>query len=210
MGTFERKEREKEARKKTIFEAAKSVFFEKGLQASTMSQIAKKAELSKGSLYLYFPSKEELFVNILLEGIEILIERFENAVKDEGSWEKKIKNIGRAYYDYYREYKGYFHILFLFQHGDFSEKISEPLHQLCINKGLSCLSILSQAIKEGMDVGHISPDDPMELAIVLWGSINGIIFLYEDKEHMEYITGTLDNLINKSIEVLMDGLKRRE
>ena len=65
MGTKERKEREKEVRKKTILEAAKTVFFQKGFQGTTMDQIAEVAELSKGSLYLYFPSKEEFGLAVI-------------------------------------------------------------------------------------------------------------------------------------------------
>lgn len=210
MGIKERKEREKEERKNAILHAAKSVFFEKGFQASTMNQIAKQAEFSKGALYLYFSSKEKLFLTILLEGIEILIERFEEAVRKADTWEQKLRNIGKAYYDYYREYRGYFHILFLFQHGDLSENISEPLHQQCLEKGLSCLNILAHAVREGIEAGRINPGDPMEIAVVLWGSINGVIILHENREHKEFIPGTLDLLINKAIEILMDGLKRRE
>ena len=50
MGIKDRKEREKIARKKAILDAAREVFFEKGFHTTTMDQIAKVAELSKGSL----------------------------------------------------------------------------------------------------------------------------------------------------------------
>ena len=61
MGIAERKEREKEQRRKAILDAAEKVFFEKGLKYSTMDDVAEEAELSKGTLYLYFKNKEELF-----------------------------------------------------------------------------------------------------------------------------------------------------
>ena len=63
MGTHERKEREKEHRREEILAAAQAVFFEKGLQNSTMDEIAERAELSKGTLYLYYKSKEDLSRN---------------------------------------------------------------------------------------------------------------------------------------------------
>ena len=57
MGIHERKEREKEHRRDEILNAAQKVFFEKGLQSATMDEIAEAAELSKGTLYLYYGSK---------------------------------------------------------------------------------------------------------------------------------------------------------
>ena len=59
MGIAERKEREKLQRRKDIIDAAEKVFFYRGFESATMDEIAEKVELSKGTLYLYFKSKEE-------------------------------------------------------------------------------------------------------------------------------------------------------
>ena len=64
MGIAERKEREKQQRKEEIIQAAESVFYSLGLDQATMDDIAAKAELSKGTLYLYFRSKEDLFFEV--------------------------------------------------------------------------------------------------------------------------------------------------
>ena len=209
MGTRERKEREKMARKNAILEAARTVFFEKGFHAATMDQIAETAELSKGSLYLHFPSKEELYVTLILEGLEILHERFLQAAKDTKDWERKLRNIGKAYCSFYRKNRNYFGILFFLQHGEITSNISESLFQMYFEKGMSCLNVLAKAIQEGMEAGEIETDNPMELAVVSWGSLNGIILLYEEEEHRRFIPGSLDNLIRKSMDLMIEGLKRR-
>lgn len=61
MGIAERRQREKELRREAIIKAATEIFKKKGLTASTMEEIASRAELSKATLYLYFTNKEELF-----------------------------------------------------------------------------------------------------------------------------------------------------
>lgn len=66
MGIQERKEREKESRKEEIINAAQKIFFEKGLPAATMDEIAEAAELSKGTLYLYYKSKEDLYLAVTM------------------------------------------------------------------------------------------------------------------------------------------------
>ena len=76
MGTSERKEREKLQRRQEIIDSAEKVFFSKGFGNTTMDDIASEAELSKGTLYLYFKSKEELFKVFVNRSIAKLHELF--------------------------------------------------------------------------------------------------------------------------------------
>jgi len=209
MGVKERKEREREARRNDILEAAKTVFFERGFNGTTMDQIAEAAELSKGSLYLHFPSKEELYVSILVEGLDLLQKRFERAVEGQKGWEDKLRQIGRAYLNFYEENRKYFQILFFLQHSEIASNVSDTLYQTCFAKGLSCLDFLNQALKEGMDTGDIESQNPMELAVILWGSFNGIFQLYEEEDHKRLIPSELDRLIQITTDMMMNGLKRR-
>ena len=66
MGIKERKERERAARKQAILQAAIKVFSRKGYDRTNMEEIAEEAELSKGIIYYYFASKEELFKELVL------------------------------------------------------------------------------------------------------------------------------------------------
>jgi AcrR family transcriptional regulator len=66
MGIKERKEREKERRRQQIMVAAKRVFSIKNFNKATMEDIAREAELSPGTIYLYFKNKEELFASLSL------------------------------------------------------------------------------------------------------------------------------------------------
>ncbi len=68
MGTAARKEREKQKRREEILAAARDLFYEKGYQNTTVEEIAEAAEISKGTVYLYFASKDELYVSVILEG----------------------------------------------------------------------------------------------------------------------------------------------
>ncbi len=82
MGISQRKEREKEQRRKDIIDAAEKVFFKKGLNNSTMDEVAKEAELSKGTLYLYFKSKEEIHFEIRTRALNILSKMFKKAISE--------------------------------------------------------------------------------------------------------------------------------
>lgn len=70
MGIQERKKREKEERQESILDSAKELFYSQGFHDTTMAQIAKSAELAKGTLYLYFKSKEELAATIIYRTLQ--------------------------------------------------------------------------------------------------------------------------------------------
>lgn len=65
MNPQERKRQEREARRHRIQDAARPVFFERGFARTSIEDIAKQAQLSVGAIYLYFKSKEDLYLSIL-------------------------------------------------------------------------------------------------------------------------------------------------
>jgi AcrR family transcriptional regulator len=66
-----------EERPRQILDAALAVFAERGLAAARLEDIAKRAGLSKGTIYLYFPNKEELFREVIRNTVIASIERGE-------------------------------------------------------------------------------------------------------------------------------------
>src|SRR5260370_32050902 len=74
--------RRKDARPQEILEAALSVFAEKGFAAARMEQIAARAGVSKGTIYLYFDSKEAVFRALVHEMLGSQITRFADSARE--------------------------------------------------------------------------------------------------------------------------------
>ncbi len=85
MSTTERKEREKALRYEAIIDAAERQFFSRGFENVTMEDIAKELELAKGTLYLYFKNKDELYFAIVLRGVRIMNRMFKESVSGKKS-----------------------------------------------------------------------------------------------------------------------------
>ncbi|MDR0624489.1 MAG: TetR/AcrR family transcriptional regulator; helix-turn-helix transcriptional regulator [Treponema sp.] len=103
MGILERREREKVERKALIMRCAKELILEYGAEKVSMMDIAKKAELSKATLYLYFPSKALLFMEICnIAGIEFL-EFFRSRMRPGLSAIETIKLYWNTYLEMYGE-----------------------------------------------------------------------------------------------------------
>ncbi len=65
----DRKRTEREARRRRIQGAARPIFVERGFAATSIEQIARQAEMSVGAIYLYFRSKEDLYVSLLPDAL---------------------------------------------------------------------------------------------------------------------------------------------
>ena len=80
------RQRRKEARPRELLDAALTLFVEKGFAATRAEEVAQRAGVSKGTLYLYYPSKEELFKAVVRHNLSSLIaEGLEIAGKFGGS-----------------------------------------------------------------------------------------------------------------------------
>jgi AcrR family transcriptional regulator len=78
MGISERREREKIERRKTILECARKLILLQGVERVSMEDIAREAELSKATVYLYFSSKDVLFNEICEEAARVFLGYFES------------------------------------------------------------------------------------------------------------------------------------
>jgi AcrR family transcriptional regulator len=89
--------RRKDARPQEILEAALAVFAEKGFAAARMDEIAARARVSKGTIYLYFPSKEAVFKALVREMLAPQLARFADlAVAHQGPIAPLLADILRS------------------------------------------------------------------------------------------------------------------
>lgn len=108
MGISERKEREREARRNAILDATEQVVMSKGFATATMDDIAKAAELAKGTVYLYYKSKEELLVGLMIRGSDILHDIVIDEITKGYSSFDKLLLTGEAYWKFAHEHSFYF------------------------------------------------------------------------------------------------------
>src|SRR5512132_1997897 len=90
-----------EERPRQILHAALEVFDERGLAGARLDDIARRAGVSKGTIYLYFPNKEELFREVVRA---IVVDRLRDAASKagEGNPVDELKRYLRAHWDFVR------------------------------------------------------------------------------------------------------------
>ena len=91
--------RRKEARPAELISAALDLFVERGFSATRLEDVAARAGVSKGTLYVYFPSKEELFKAVVRGGIVPAIERAEKLLDEHrGNADSLIRDIVKGWW----------------------------------------------------------------------------------------------------------------
>lgn len=211
MGIAERREREKEQRRNDIIDAAERVFFSQGLDSATMDDVAEEAELSKGTLYLYFKNKEDLYLAIHLRGNKILKSLFEKAVEGNQTGIEKARSVGTAYVEFYKKYPDYFNAMIYYESHEINFDDPESVAVQCLVEGKETLEILVEAIIAGIKDGTIRPDiDPLKTSISLWGQTTGIIQIAMLKENIileKQFSLSANDIIDYTFDLIFHSLK---
>jgi AcrR family transcriptional regulator len=208
MGAKERREREKEQRKNQILDAARTLLLERGLSATSINQIAKRAELSVGAIYFYYRNKEELFAALQVEGLGLLSRTIRRAASVKAAPDEKIRNIAQAYWRFSDKQKNYFDVVNYFLSSP--EPIFSPdLKKQVDERGNESLLILADVIAAGVRDGVFRNLDPKRQAIVLWGALHGMIQLKKlDKTILS--AENHHSLYREAVERFLDALRRPE
>lgn len=182
MAVADRKLREKEQRRTEIINAAEKLFFSRSYDNVSMEDIAQEADLSKGTLFVYFLNKEDLFFTVVLRGTEILRALFEESIK-RGRSNKNSHGPNTAYFEFVKKYPGYHRILNYYQSGRFEP---EKIAQNETAKKISDLRrdiflILEDAVRNEIRDGRIRPDvKPAEVVVLLTVIAEGIASMRPD------------------------------
>lgn len=213
MGILERKEREKEHRREEIITAAQKIFFEKGLPAATMDEIAEAAELSKGTLYLYYKSKEDLYLAVAMRGSEIMYKMFREAAPPDKPVIERITGIGEAYFQFFKQYPDYFRMYQYFENSQFHKQVSPEMIGYCATNDQKIWDLVIGVITEGISQGVFDADlDPKQAAIILWANGNAIMRLMdrEDTYWKEHMKIDLEGTMRKAYELILEGMMTKK
>jgi AcrR family transcriptional regulator len=149
--------RRKEARPAELISAALDLFVERGFSATRLEDVAARAGVSKGTLYLYFPSKEDLFKAVVRGGIVPAIERAERRLEDHrGTAGELIRDLVTGWWVSVGNTRlGGIPKLMIAESGNFPE-LAQFYYDEVISRGHR---LMAAAVQRGIDSGEFIPVD---------------------------------------------------
>jgi AcrR family transcriptional regulator len=208
MGIHERKQREKQRRRRDIINAARKIFSVKGFNSATMEEIATEAELSPGTLYLYFKNKEELHTSLSIDILKYLTTQIQEVVDLDICVEEKMERFRDVFIDVYDYDASILINLFHLQSGETLHNLSDEMMQHLKKNSARAHGAIIQVIKEGIDKGIFIDEHPVALADVLWGSYAGVVLWVDSKKKLDDHKDFVKSTLTTAFKVIIQGLKK--
>ena len=197
MGVKERRERQKQAVRQEILDAARELFIKDGYENVTMRKIAEKIEYSPTTIYLHFNDKADLVRFLCEEAFVKLVDMFEKLGEDLSDPLLALKRCGRAYVDFGIKYPNDYKVTFMM-----ALKPTAPEDYLREDSmGMRAYSYLRKITGECIRQGKFKGVEVESATQSLWMTVHGITsliiahpdFPWHDREHV--IDQTIDKII---------------
>ena len=209
MGLEDRRKREKDQRRSAILNAARKLFFEKGFRYVTVENIARKAELSKGSIYLYFSSKEEIYTQILLNDIDKFNKKSSLIFQNGKSAAELVMDFAFIYVDFFLNDRELFRIMMTFMLHTEDMNLAETVNQHIIEVTNNTVKIIETILQQGIGKGEFPSDINLRLSRnAMWGLLNGIISLHLFTGKEANKEERIRSAVKASLDIFINGLRR--
>ena len=206
MSTKERKEREKENRRETILNAAESVMLANGLHGLNIDLIAQETELAKGTIYLYFKSKEEILSTLSIKARRLLLKEFQKIEQKGISPIEQIKELVRTNYEFYKTNPLYYDLVSLYEVNNTLTE-TEEMHE----SGQDISNLIVNIVNKAKEDGSLNPNiNPHYFSFCIWGMTVGVFQLIKVRGVLmsEQMAISEENLLNTFMETMENGIKK--
>lgn len=180
-------------KRERIIEAAAKSFSEHGFKGTTMDSVARIAKVGKGTVYVFFKNKEELFAEIVNRHIKQMVSVADEAFQEELPIHENIQNVIKAILDYRKNHSLQIKIIQeanaykTFEVMEMMKKIDHDIIQY-----------LTKLIKQQIDKGEEIKQDPELLAFLLFRTYTLLTVEWE-KEHDSLQSGEITQVLQRLV-----------
>lgn len=200
-----RKKEPESVHRGSIAAAAERLFAEKGIEQTTMDDIARQAGYSKATLYVYFKNKEAIVAVLVLESMTKLYACIHEALAGPGSVQAVYRRVCRAVARYQQASPFYFSLALRSIRVDLDRPDCLEVERQTYEVGEKINGDLAGFLQEGMHRGALRPDlDVLPTVFLFWASLSGLIAMAEAKQaYIEKAMGmTAAEFLNSGFDML--------
>lgn len=170
----DRKVRKKAERGDRILKAAEQLILTKGFANTTIDEIAAKADVSKGAVYLHYRTKDDIYFSIVARALGTMRDMFMKAAEGQASGLERFRAIGYSFYQYTIKFPQYSNILYAADSPKLCDSLASEKSCQSLNDQIGNLMI--DSIRTGIQDGSIRSDvDPTTAAIIISSSLQGLL-----------------------------------
>lgn len=200
-----KQEKLNEFHRRNIIETAKKLFIEKGVFQTTMDDIAKEADYSKSTIYVYFKSKDEICSQIAYEDMLSFKQILIDVTQKNDSLEVAFMEICNAYVSFYT--KNYFKRTV----GSITEpQVVSPTRKASFELGKEIHKVIMDFLDHRIETKEIKPEiDTFQMSFVLLASLFGLVEMtYYRSPYNEYMKISKQEFLDYGFKTLLNSIKR--
>jgi AcrR family transcriptional regulator len=208
MGIADRKVRERHMRRRMIMDLARKLFRSKGYTATTMEDIARAAELSPATIYLYFRNKAELFGAISAQEVGDLLEQLKQIEENPASDpDRKLAALKEVLIGIYEADPRLLINVFNFQTSDLFNDLSPELATYIRGFSGKALGRIARIFEAGVRAGAYRAINPIAAADIIWGLFTGLVIWEESKTALDQRKKYMGRTLDRAFNMIRDGIK---
>ncbi len=183
--TSSRREREREARRQAILDAAEAVIRRRGFADTTMDEVAAEAELSKGALYLYFANKDALCAALVERTLQRVRPALEQVVSQPRPGLERFLEGLRREAEFIDRNPHLLRMMVGWMLTGLRADTDEPALESYRSAVRSMLELAVRAVAEGQQDGSIRTDvPPFRLALQSWAGLIGVLLVHVSRDDL--------------------------
>ncbi|MCZ6639008.1 MAG: TetR/AcrR family transcriptional regulator [Thermodesulfobacteriota bacterium] len=189
----------RKSRKDEIIKAASNLFSQKSYHDVTMDQIAGEVGVAKGTIYLYFKSKENLYLGILEHTFETIESILEKEIAKEDPAPQKLKKILRLIFQFYFQNMDVLRILtrdetrLIREHFEFTEHWRHRR-----------IKLYRKVLEKGIKEGSFRSANTELMALIIFGLVGSVMFFYPTDKTAGEIAEEVFSMISEGIMTTQD------
>ena len=184
-------------KRERILAAALRLFANQSFQAVTMDRVAEAAGVAKGTLYLYFPSKEALYLGILSDGLESISRRYQLTMDSGRPVVERLRHAIDVSIQFYDERRDLLRLV-----ATAEPRLAEARNRLIETWRERGFVFFTSLIEEGISAGVFTRTDSRLATMVILGGIRSVLLYYGTSRPVSGISVELGHFI-------LDGLMVR-
>jgi TetR/AcrR family fatty acid metabolism transcriptional regulator len=183
-----------ENKRRQILSAAGKLFSDKSFHEVLLDEVAAEAKVGKGTLYIYFKSKEDLYSSLVLEGFSGIIEQLKQLNDGQLSFREKMHNLVSSLID------------FAYRHPHMFELVRQPAGPTRMadwqKRRIELSSLIESILQKGIDAGECIDAHPNLTANLIPGLVRSAM-MFGPKDISPQV------VIQQISQLVLDGLTRK-
>jgi AcrR family transcriptional regulator len=185
---------EQAAKRERILAAALKLFAHEPYQAVTMDRVAVAAGVAKGTLYLYFPSKDALYLGVLSDGLDTAYRTYQASADPKLPVVERMRRSIAVMVEFYDQRRD-----FLQFYATEEPRLGEARNRIMEGSRERQFNFFATLIEEGIRIGVFTRVDPRLATLTIQGAIRSLLLYYGPGRPVSEISRDLGNLMLRSL-----------